>query len=175
MDWQPGRPFVTRREGIIKMFRELARRIAEYRVDILMVSLATHFSAMILGISASAILQGDNWPAAARVLTSPSVVFAFPPTALSGFTEMPGDSVQLVRTGSEPCSLHHGMMKLLATEPAVLLSRELSRDSFEDVRAVARSVIGRDPMTISRARPARKCREPSLTHVVIEREPEENQ
>ncbi len=154
------------------MFRELARRITECRHDVLMISLATHFSAVILGVSSSAILQGEMWPAAARVLASPTMVLAFPPTAFSNIAGLPGDSVQLVRSGTEPCSLHRSAMKLLATGPAVLLSRELANDSFEDVRSVARSVAGQDPLILSRANSFQKCREPSLPHVVIERDPE---
>jgi hypothetical protein len=151
------------------MPRDWIKWIGACRGDVLIVSLATHFSAMLLGICASVTLQGEAWPAAAQVLANPSIVFALPQGLVSNLSAIPGDSVQLVQAGPEPCGLNRSALKLLSVEPVILLSRTMASDAFDDVRSVTRAAAGQGAFGILASNSVRRCREPAGADVVIER------
>lgn len=143
-------------------------------LEVAVVSLATHFAAVLLGVSSAAALQDDAWPAAARGLPAPAIVLALPAGFPGSAGLAPGIEVQVIRPGTDPCALHRDHMTLLSNESAVMISREMTPDAVSGLASVAHALNAGDELVIAGlvGDGLRKCREQNVGDVVVERHEE---
>ncbi|NBQ53404.1 MAG: hypothetical protein EBU49_07490, partial [Proteobacteria bacterium] len=112
------------------------RGISEIPCEALLVSLATHFTAILLGISAATVLGGDAWPTSALQLDEASVVFALPVQLTDTGAHSPGEKIKLVKSGVEPCAFQSKAVELLSIDPVVLISQSTSAASGNEIQAM---------------------------------------
>ncbi len=146
------------------------RGISQVPSEVLLVSLATHFTAILLGISAATVLTGDAWPAAALQLDDPSVVVALPMERADIGAYSPGDKIKLIRSGVEPCSFQSKSVDLISVGPVVLVSQDIALVSGAEIQAMAEwaSVAGNHVALGDSKVP--KCKDNSRLDVVVERQ-----
>ncbi len=146
------------------------RGISELPCEAILVSLATHFTAILLGISAATILEGDAWPTAAFQLLEASVVFAVPIQIADIGSHSPGEKIKLVRSGVEPCAFQSKALELLSVDPVVLVSQSISVASGSEIHALSEWVsVAGNHVAIGDPGIA-KCKDNSRMDVVVERQ-----
>ena len=148
----------------------LLRGISEIPCEAILVSLATHFTAILLGISAATVLEGDAWPTAAFQLIEPSVVLAVPIQIADIGSHSPGEKIKLVRSGVEPCAFQSKSLELLAVDPVVLVSQSISVASGSEIQTMGEWVsVAGNHVAIGDPGIA-KCKDNSRMDVVVERQ-----
>jgi hypothetical protein len=146
------------------------RGLSEVPSEVLLVSLATHFTAILLGISAATVLEGDAWPRSALQLDEPSVVLAIPVERADIGSYSPGEKVKLVRSGVEPCAFQSKSLELLSVDPVVVVSQGLAMASGDEVQAVVEwASVAQNHLALGGAR-VPKCKGDSRLDVVVERQ-----
>ncbi len=143
--------------------------MAGVRAEVVLVSLATHFTAVLLGISAATVLEGDAWPAAALRLDSPSLLIGLPTERSDIGSFVPGDKVKLVKPGGEPCAFQSKAMSLLSVTPVVLVAQNLDAVNGEDIRALAEWTSSAGTRVALAGAKAIKCKDAAQLDVVVDR------
>ena len=145
------------------------QRILGLQGEVMLVSLATHFTAVLLGISSATVLEGEAWPAAALRLEKPSMLLAIPPEKIDSSGINVGDNMQLVLSGPEPCAFQSRPMRLLAVEPVLLAAQSLEDFRVDEFRALVEG-LSASGLRISQTKvKVPKCRDAGRMDVIIER------
>ena len=149
---------------------EALRKMSDVPPEVIMVSLATHFTAVLLGISAATVLGGDAWPTAALQLDEPSVVLAMPIEHADTGSYSPGEKVKLVRPGVEPCAFQSKPLDLLSAGPVVLVSQGMAVASADEIQALVKwTSVAANHVAIGNAK-VPKCKDNAHLDVVVERQ-----
>ena len=146
------------------------RKMSEVPSEVLLVSLATHFSAVLLGISAATVLEGDAWPTAALQLKETSVVLAMPIERADIGSYAPGEKIKLVRPGAAPCAFQGKPLDLLSAGPVVLASQSIGMASGDEIQALVEWFsVAANHVAIGTAK-VPKCKDNARLDLVIERQ-----